>query len=461
LTLLKFIGARSQSRTAPILGLALVISACAQIPAVDVPAAAPEPIKETARPAVEALSEPADSPGTSTPELAQGSVNREGEEQPQREKNPDSQVPQTLWERIRLGFAMEDLESPLVQKWEDWYSSRPEYLERIVERSRRILFHVVEQLEKRGMPTEIALLPIVESAYNTRAYSRAHAVGIWQFIPSTGKLYGLKQNWWYDGRRDIVAATSAALDYLQRLHEQFGDWELALASYNAGEGRISRAIERSQARGLPTDYLNLLLPNETRNYLPKLQAVKNIVSDPARFGLSLADIPNEPYFTVLTVPHHIDIRLAAELADISLEEFQLLNPAHNRRVINADSAETIVLPKDKAQAFLRNLASHPNATVSWRVHKVKRGDTLWKIGRKNGVPVTELRRINDLGKRTTLRIGQRLLIPKSDKSSRVERLRAGGPASRSVRKDRHVPKAQPAPSGYRNAVQERVPKHSQ
>lgn len=320
---------------------------------------------------------------------------------------------------------MDDLDGPLVHKWEEWYSSRPDYIDRIVERSRRILFHVVEEVERRGMPMEIALLPIIESAYDPHAHSRARAAGLWQFIPSTGRLYGLRQNGWYDGRRDIVAATRAALDYLEKLYEQFGDWELALASYNCGEGRLSRALARAQARGLPHRYGSLALPEETRNYLPKLQAVKNIVSDPARYGLTLAEIPDEPYFAVLTVPHHIDITLAARLAEIPVEEFQLLNPAHNRSVINADSAETIVVPKDKAATFVHNWRNHSEPMVSWQFHRVKRGDTLWKIGRRHAVPLNELRRINNLGRRAKLRIGQRLIIPV--KSPAEHRLAAQAP----------------------------------
>ena len=214
-------------------------------------------------------------------------------ERPPAALNEANIPPSNLWQRIRGGFRMTDLNNPLVRDWETWYSSRPEYVARMVERSSRVLFHVVEEVERRKMPAEVALLPMIESAYNPQAYSRAHASGMWQFIPSTGKFYGLNQNWWYDGRRDIVAATNAALDYLEKLHGMFGSWDLALASYNWGEGAVSRAIARNQAKGLPTDYESLAMPAETRNYLPKLQAVKNIVADPARFGLQLADVRSE------------------------------------------------------------------------------------------------------------------------------------------------------------------------
>ncbi|HSQ05869.1 MAG TPA: transglycosylase SLT domain-containing protein, partial [Burkholderiales bacterium] len=189
-----------------------------------------------------------------------------------------------MWERVRRGFALPVFDNPLVHEWENWYSSRPDYVARMIERSSRYLYHVMEEVERRHMPAEIALLPMIESAYNPQAYSKSHASGIWQFIPSTGKLYGLRQNWWYDGRRDIIAATNAALDYLEKLYGMFGSWDLALASYNWGEGAVSRAIARNQAKGLPTDYESLAMPSETRGYVPKLIAVKNIITDPARFG---------------------------------------------------------------------------------------------------------------------------------------------------------------------------------
>jgi len=337
---------------------------------------------------------------------------------------------------------MDDLDGPLVRKWEQWYSSRPDYVARMVERSSRVMFHVVEEVERRGMPAEIALLPMIESAYNPRAYSRAHASGMWQFIPSTGKLYGLQQNWWYDGRRDIVAATNAALDYLEKLHGMFGDWELALASYNWGEGAVSRAIAKNQARGLPADYESLNMPSETRNYLPKLQAVKNIISDPARFGLVLADIPNESYFATITTPRQIDVELAAQFAEISVEEFRFLNPAHNKAVINANAAETIVLPKDKVEVFQRNLENHTKPLVSWQAYTVKRGDTLWKIGTKHAISVAGLRRINNIRGRAKLRIGQPLLVPvKAGAKPHLPDLPAPRLVNMRTAKTRYVPRS--------------------
>ena len=267
----------------------------------------------------------------------------------------DSKPPTDLWERIRNGFAMPQLNSIEVRNSENFYASRPEYINRIAERSRRYLFHIVEEVERRGMPTEIALLPIIESAFNPTAYSRSHAAGIWQFIPATGKRYGLQQNWWQDDRRDIVAATSAALDYLQNLHRIFGDWELALASYNWGEGAVGRSLTRNRIVGLPTDFSSISKPPETRRYVPKLIAMRNIISSPAAFGIVLEPIPNQPYFDKVATTQHIDVKLAASLADISLAEFNALNPAHNRPVINANGSRSLLLPTDKVATFIANL----------------------------------------------------------------------------------------------------------
>jgi membrane-bound lytic murein transglycosylase D len=324
---------------------------------------------------------------------------------------PPELPPANMWQRVRKGFRMKDMNNPLVREWEQWYSSRPDYVARMIDRSSRYLFHIVEEVERRNLPTEIALLPMIESAYNPQAYSRSHASGIWQFIPSTGKHYGLQQNWWYDGRRDIIAATNAALDYLEKLHGMFGDWELALASYNWGEGAVGRAVARNQAKGLPGDYDSLTMPAETRNYLPKLIAVKNIISDPARFGLQLANIPNEPYFTVVTVRRHIDVKLAARLAEMPLEEFQYLNPAHNRPVIKSDGSETIVLPLHKAAVFRANLDNHDKPLVSWQAHTVKPGERPETIASKHGISVSELKSINGITGRKKITTGQALLVP--------------------------------------------------
>src|SRR5215212_3857911 len=226
-----------------------------------------------------------------------------------------------LWQRIRMGFTLEPMESPLVLDNESWYASRPEYIKRFVDRGSRYLHYIVEQVEKRNMPMEVALLPVIESAFTPKAFSRAKASGLWQFIPSTGKNYGLTQDWWRDNRNDVVAATDAALNYLQKLHDMFNSWELAFAAYNCGEGCVARAIAYNQKRGLPTDYLHLRLPPETRNYVPKLIAVKNIVLSPTTYGIEIDSIPDQPYFTTVEAPAKIDVKVAATLADMTVEEF--------------------------------------------------------------------------------------------------------------------------------------------
>jgi membrane-bound lytic murein transglycosylase D len=319
--------------------------------------------------------------------------------------------PANVWERIRTGFRLTPLNSPLVQEWEQYYARRPDYVARMVERSSRYLYHVVEEVERRKMPTEVALLPMIESAYNPQAYSRSHASGMWQFIPSTGKLYGLNQNFWYDGRRDVLAATSAALDYLDKLYKQFGDWNLALAAYNWGEGAVSRAIAKNQAKGLPTDYESLTMPAETRNYIPKLQGVRNIIANPEQYGITLADIPNRPYFATVTASRHIDVKLAASLAEMSLEEFRFLNPAHNKPVIKSNGAETIVLPIEKVAVFQSNLEGHNQPLVTWQTYTVKRSDQPEKIAAKYGMTLAQLKEVNGITGKKKISAGQTLLVP--------------------------------------------------
>jgi len=333
------------------------------------------------------------------------------------ESQPSPTVPASLWSRIRQGFRLNDLASPLVKDWEGWYSRRPDYVARMVARSQRYLHYIVEEVEKRGMPTEIALLPMIESAYNPVAYSRSHASGIWQFIPSTGKLYGLEQNWWQDERRDVISATRAALDYLQKLYDMFGAWELALASYNWGEGAVSRAIARNAARGLPGDYLSLDMPAETRNYIPKLQAVKNIVARPEAFGLALADIPNRPYFTPVTTARHIDVKLAAKLADTPHEEFVALNPAHNRPVIRADGNRTLLVPADRAEQFAARLEAHDRPFVSWQPYTLGRADRIDRIAEQHGMTAGELRQVNGISANLKNLVGVTILVPANGSTS--------------------------------------------
>lgn len=323
-----------------------------------------------------------------------------------------TEKPDDIWDRVRHGFAIPNLDSPLVAEQQAWYLSHPDYLRRAVDRSSRYLYHVVEELTKRGMPTELALLPFVESAYNPMAYSRAHASGMWQFIPGTGKDYNLKQDWWRDERRDVLASTDAALEYLQKIYEMHGDWHLALASYNWGEGSVKRAIEKNQAAGLPTDYLSLSMPDETRNYVPKLQALKNIVANPDAFGVTLPKIDNEPYFIAVDRNRDIDVRTAARLANMSIEDFKALNPSFNRPVIPGAAATPLLVPADRAKEFRTGLESGgPLAT--WQAHTVQRKETVERIASRYGMTSAALREVNGLGAKTKVRPGQALLVQRA------------------------------------------------
>jgi membrane-bound lytic murein transglycosylase D len=316
-----------------------------------------------------------------------------------------------LWARIRRGFALPDIDDALVAKWEQWYSSRPDYVARMIERSRRYLYYIVVEVEERGMPLEIALLPMVESAFNPNAVSVARASGIWQFMPATGTHYGLKQNFWFDSRRDVVAATEGALTYLQKLHGDFSDWQLALAGYNWGEGNVARAIAKNQKMGLPTGYADLKMPDETRNYLPKLQAIKNIVRDPDKFGLDLSDIPDAPYFAVVRMNRKIDVKRAAQLAEIPVDEFKYLNPQHNRPVIAGSDEYTILLPIDRAEVFAAKLELTDQPLVSWQAYRMRNGETLAQVAGRFGMEVDVLRAVNGIGAKAKVPTGHALLVP--------------------------------------------------
>ena len=327
--------------------------------------------------------------------------------------------PDDLWVRVRNGFAMPDLNDDLVLHYQQWYQARPEALRRMVERSRPYLHHIVEEIEARGMPTELALLPMVESSFNPMAYSRAHASGLWQFIPATGKRFNLAQNWWQDQRRDIVASTGAALEYLQAIYDLHGDWQLALASYNWGEGAVKRAIEKNQARGLPTDFSSLTMPPETRHYVPKLQALKNIFGNSLLMQrLGLPEVPNRPYFSVVSPGRLVDMKTAARLANMSLPEFQALNPAHNRPVMPEDSR--MVIPNDRLQAFQENLDNATGPLSAWQSYTLKSGEKLHKVAPRFGIPLADLLRINGLSAKSTVLPGTTLLVPNPDAPSSGE-----------------------------------------
>jgi membrane-bound lytic murein transglycosylase D len=320
--------------------------------------------------------------------------------------------PADIWDRVRAGYAMEDLDDPLVAKWEKYYADRPDYVARIVERSSKYMFYIVTELERRGMPLEIALLPMIESAFNPVANSSAKASGIWQFMPSTGVNYGMKQDWWSDSRRDIVKATNGAIDYLSKLHGMFGDWQLALASYNWGEGSVGRAVQKSKAGGGPGNYLALNMPAETRNYLPKLQAVKNIIRNPAAYGLTIASVPNEPYFKTITLAHAIDMKRAAQLAEMTEAEFVALNPAHNRPVIGGRSEYQVLLPAAKADSFLARLESNEKPRVSWMAYRTRIGDRMEALAARFGTSVAALKSVNGIRSvAPSLPAGYHLLVP--------------------------------------------------
>jgi membrane-bound lytic murein transglycosylase D len=319
-----------------------------------------------------------------------------------------------VWERIRNGFGIPDLDNALVDNHVQWYSSRPDYIERTTTRASRYLFHVVQELEKRNMPMELALLPFIESAFNPQAYSTAKAAGMWQFIPSTGRDYNLKQNMFTDERRDVLASTDAALTYLQRLYGMFGDWQLALAAYNWGEGSVQRAINRNRAAGKPTDFngLSPLMPAETRNYVPKLQAVKNIIATPANYGLMLPKVDNQPYFVTIGKTRNIDVKVAAQLAELSLEEFKALNPQFNRPIIIGSADTQILLPQSNADKFKTNLAKWKRALSSWTAHRVtSTRERIETIAKKFGTTPEVIREVNNIPPRMVLKAGSTVLVP--------------------------------------------------
>jgi len=327
-----------------------------------------------------------------------------------------------LWGRIRTGFRLAESDPALTREHEEWFSKHPAYLERGVERSRLYLYFIAEEVEKRGMPMEIALLPMIESAYNPLALSPMKASGIWQFIPSTGKIYGLKQNAWYDGRRDVLTATRAALDYLQKLHGMFGDWELALAAYNCGEGCVARAQTRRQ--GKTADYANLKLPTETRHYVPKLIAMRNIVLDPKRFGFNLEEMPNEPYFMQVTLSQPMEAKQAARLADMNLDDFLSLNPGFQRRVIHTDTHDVLLLPTERVESFQFNLHRQGVDKLSLRPYQARRGENASKIAGQFGVTLDWLKEHNPVKLfRGNVAQAQTLLVPASGANKPIAGIR--------------------------------------
>ena len=321
--------------------------------------------------------------------------------------------PEDIWERVRNGYQLQDAIgiNPRIEQQRLWFVSNPSFVEKVGERSNPYIYYIVERLEERNMPMELALLPMIESAYNPLAYSHADAVGLWQFIPSTGRSFNLRQTSWYDGRRDVMASTNAAMNYLSRLHEMFGgDWLLALAAYNAGEGRVARAIERNRELGLPTDYWNLSLPSETQNYVPKLLALSQVVMSPEAYGVSLEPIANEPYFEKVELKQRMDLSRIAALADLDEDELYLLNPAFKRR-ITLDGPQHLLVPASKAELLTANLLlMKPEELVDWQQYRVRSGDSLHGIATRYRLTVNTLKDINRLTS-NHLSVGQILSIP--------------------------------------------------
>jgi len=339
-----------------------------------------------------------------------------------KEDSPDSEptragaeLPETesdLWQRIRRGFALPERQDKRITGETRWFSRNQNYLDRVADHARPYLHYIVSQVEKRGVPTEIVLLPVVESAFQPYAYSSGRAAGIWQFVAATGRRFGLKLNWWYDGRRDIVASTRAALDYLEYLNNIFdGDWLLALAAYNAGEGTVLKAIRTNQLRHRPTEFWSLRLPRETEQYVPRLLALRDLVADPEKLGIRLKPIPDEPYLTAVDIDSQLDLATAAKLADMPLEELHQLNPGFNRWATDPDGPHTLLLPLDKAEAFAAQVAQlPPEHRIQWVRHRIRRGETLGGLALQYQTTVQVLRQLNNL-RGNLIRAGHYLVIP--------------------------------------------------
>jgi len=374
-------------------------------------------------------------PAPVTPEPEQSTASHR-----QLEDRPAAQCaePRDLWSRIRDDFRLlSQADHPRVEAERAWYNKHPAYLDRVAERARPYLHLIVEAVEQRDLPMELALLPVVESAFQPFAYSHGRAAGIWQFIPGTGKRFGLKQSWWYDGRRDIANSTRAALDYLEYLNRHFdGDWLHALAAYNSGEGTVQRAIRRNKSRGRPTDFWSLDLPAETRAYVPKLLAISELVANPPAYGLVLASIPDTPVLTPIDVGSQIDLDLAAELAGMPLEELYYYNPGFNRWATDPDGPHTLLLPIEQAEPFQKQLAGlSERERVNWVRHRIRRGDSLGTIAEQYRTTVALIKQVNRL-RSTTIRAGDSLVIPVARKRLQRYTLSAGQRLQRTQARER-------------------------
>ena len=428
----------------PATALCLALAACSTAPPKNTNAAAPLPI--TVVPAIVVPDQPADqgtgAASTTEAGAAQGQVANPaaaGQGTAQAQASSGSSTAGTtagvtgpaeytnLFDRIRAGFALPDSDHKAIDRELDWYAGNPDYLDRAFSRADLYHYHIVSQLEARHMPLELALLPVVESAFEPYAYSHSAASGLWQFIPGTGSRFGLKQDWWYDGRRDVVESTRAALDYLQYLHDEFGDWLLAVAAYNCGEKNVERAVRFNTARGRPTDFWHLPLPAETRAYVPKLLAMKRVVATPEKYGLSFS-IPNQPYFAQVDTGGQIDLRVAAQIAGVSNEDLYELNPAYHRWATDpsGDTAGhfTLLVPADAADAFRANLAQLSDDQRTGLTHyTVRRGDSLNSVARRFHTTAMALRELNDLPTGAPVR-GSDLRVPADTISLPAKVLRA-------------------------------------
>lgn len=317
-----------------------------------------------------------------------------------------------LWDRLRENFAM-DISSndPRVIAQMNWYRRHPQYMDRVAKRASRYMFHVVEEIERRGLPGELALLPIVESAYDPFAYSHGRASGMWQFIPGTARHFGLENNWWYDGRRDLIASTDAALTYLTQLNRRFDDWHLALASYNTGGGNVNRALRHNRNAGGKGTFWELKLHSETRAYVPKMIALARLIADPEEYGMNLTSIPNRPYFAAVDTQGQVDLAMAAELADISMNELYLLNPGFSQWATSPDGPHRLLVPVENAGILAENLKNlPPQQRMSWQRYRVNSGDSLLTISRRFNTTPSMIRDANQL-RGDIIRAGHELLIP--------------------------------------------------
>ncbi|MGE5623934.1 MAG: LysM peptidoglycan-binding domain-containing protein [Bacillota bacterium] len=388
----------------------LLLAACAGQPQKSAAVSAPPAITDTA-PTAASVSVPVEA-GTpipdldsddATPAVQWGDINI----------NPGTPQYDDLWQYLGKNFTLPaDGGDGRIQNELDWFAAHGEYLNRVAGRARPYLYYIVQQVEARKMPVDIALLPVVESAFDPFAYSYGRASGLWQFVPGTGHIYELKQDWWYDGRRDVAASTGAALDYLQALHNEFnGDWLLALAAYNSGPGTVEHAVAVNQRHHLPTDFWHLDLPAETRAYVPRLIAICELVADPLHKGVDLASIPNQPYLSQVDVGGQIDLATAAKLAGITTEQMYLLNPGYNRWATDPDGPYQLFVPLENKDGFQQALASlPPHDRVQWATHKVRQGDTMGGLARNYHTTVDVLQRLNGM-RGNMLHLNQMLLVP--------------------------------------------------